>query len=254
MRIFATSDLHVDFRENRLFIEGLSKVEFCKDVLLVAGDIAHQFELIETVLELLRAKFGQVFYVPGNHELWVREEKGDSLDKFYRIIELCKQLDVQIHPGKAGDYWIVPLFSWYEEEFDLENASAGASLDGWGDFHFCAWPQQVLPVARFFARLNEVHIEPRRENVISFSHFLPRPDLLPAVEHLRFKGLPRVAGCAAIDEQVRALNSALHVFGHSHIRCDHYIERVRYVHHGLGYPRDRREGEFAFKIIGGVGE
>ena len=252
MRIFATSDLHVDFRQNRQFIEGLSKVEFCQDILLIAGDIAHQFGLIETALAVLRSKFGKVFYVPGNHELWVRGEKGDSLEKFYRIVELCKQLDVQIQPGRAENYWIVPLFSWYEEEFDLEKASAEASLDGWGDFHFCAWPQHVLPVARFFARLNEEHIQSRREKVISFSHFLPRPDLLPAVEHLRFKGLPRVAGCTAIDSQIRALNSVLHVFGHSHIRCDRYIEQVRYVQHGLGYPRDRSDGDFVFKIVAGV--
>jgi hypothetical protein len=57
------------------------------------------------------------------------------------------------------------------------------------------------------------------------------------VERLSFKGLPLVAGALGLDRQVRALNSAIHVFGHSHIDFDQVIEGVRYVHHAFDYPR-----------------
>ena len=249
MRIFATSDLHVDFRENQLFLQQLSDVEFCRDVLLVAGDIAHKLDQIEAALALLRDKFGQVFYVPGNHELWVRNESGDSLEKFHRILEQCDRLGVQTRPAPMDGHWVVPLFSWYSAAFDATGAGDVAALEGWGDFHFCRWPADTAPVSRLFARMNQPRIRAYPGRVISFSHFLPRADLLPAVEHLRFKGLPRVAGCTSIEGQIRALQAGVHVFGHSHIRVDQVIDAVRYVHHGLGYPRERRNRGFAFKEI-----
>jgi hypothetical protein len=74
--------------------------------------------------------------------------------------------------------------------------------------------------------------------VITLSHFLPRRELLPAIEMLSFKGLPLVAGAIALDRQIRALNAAIHVFGHSHIDFDQTIEGVRYVHHAFDYPRE----------------
>jgi hypothetical protein len=85
--------------------------------------------------------------------------------------------------------------------------------------------------------------------VISFSHFLPRRDLLPSTERLKFKGLPKVAGCAALDAQIRRLKSGMHIFGHSHISCDRVIGGVRYIQNPLRYPRERTSADFPVKII-----
>jgi hypothetical protein len=74
--------------------------------------------------------------------------------------------------------------------------------------------------------------------VITLSHFLPRRELLPAVEKLSFRGLPLVAGAPALDCQIRALKAVIHVFGHSHIDFDQEIEGIRYVHHAFYYPRE----------------
>jgi hypothetical protein len=76
--------------------------------------------------------------------------------------------------------------------------------------------------------------------VITLSHFLPRRELLPAVENLNFKGLPLVAGALMLDRQIRALNAVIHVFGHSHIDFDQMIVGVRYIHRAFDYLR--REG------------
>jgi hypothetical protein len=84
--------------------------------------------------------------------------------------------------------------------------------------------------------------------VISFSHFLPRRDLLPAPERLKFKGLPQVAGCTALEGQIRRLKSAVHVFGHSHILCDRVIDGIRYVQNPLRYPRERQRLPVAGRV------
>jgi len=247
MRLFAVSDLHVDFGENRRFLQQLSDVEFTRDALIVAGDIAHRIALIGAALELLRRKFEQVFYVPGNHELWVRGESGNSVDKFHKILDVCADIGVRTEPGRADPCWVVPLFSWYDPAF-AGSEEAGA-LDSWGDFRYCRWPGGFGSQSAFFSRLNASRIRPRSGRIVSFSHFLPRPELLPDARHLHFKGLPGVAGSARIEHQLRCLGARVHVFGHSHIRRDVEIDQVRYVQHSLGYPRERRESGFAPKRI-----
>jgi hypothetical protein len=250
MRVIAISDLHTDFSANLHIIEGLSKSDYRDDVLLVAGDIADRLETISHTLAVLRERFSKVFYVPGNHELWVRAETSDdSIEKFERIIELCDGLGVHTMPARAAKLWIVPLFSWYEAEFDSDGTGDESSLTAWADFHFCKWPESMGPVCDYFMKLNKPRIQRYDGEVISMSHFLPRRDLLPETDLLRFKGLPQVAGCEQLETQIRELGSIAHVFGHSHINCDRVIDSVRYVQNALRYPAERKSRPFSLKTV-----
>src|SRR5215831_5690328 len=238
MRIFAVSDLHTDFAENRRRLQQVSSTSYLQDALVVSGDIADDLRIIDWTLRELRSRFGQVFYVPGNHELWVRDGRYDSIEKFRRVLRLCEEIGVYTGPGKEGKIWVVPLFSWYGPDYDRQGEADVSSLEGWADFCFCKWPVEMGSVSEYFLNLNESRIKEYDGPVITLSHFLPRRELLPAVEKLSFKGLPLVAGALALDRQIRALNSAIHVFGHSHIDFDQVIEGVRYVHHAFDYPRE----------------
>jgi hypothetical protein len=249
MRLYAVSDLHTDFPDNRAVLRRLSPTAHRRDVLLVAGDIADRIETIAETLSVLRARFSQVFYMPGNHELWVRVGGGDSLEKLTRIVALCDELGVQMGPGRAEGLWVVPLFSWYEAGFDVDGSAEAAELEGWADSYFCKWPEGLGPVSEFFLKLNAGRVRSYDGPVISLSHFLPRRDLLPPTARLRFKGLPLVAGCGALDAQIRRLGSAAHVFGHSHINCDRVIDGVRYVQNALKYPKDRKTQTLPLKLI-----
>lgn len=250
MLIHAVSDLHTDFTENRLIVEGLSKSAYRNDVLLVAGDIADRLEVVTDTLELLRERFFMVFYMIGNHELWVRDGvAGNSLEKLDRIIELCDRLDVHTSPARAGKVWIVPLFSWYEADFDSDQTADEATLAGWADFFFCKWPNSIGSVCEYFTELNAPRIRRYDGEVISLSHFLPRRDLLPDTHMLRFKGLPQVAGCTRLETQIRELGSIVHVFGHSHINCDVVVDGVRYVQNALRYPTERKSRPFSLKTV-----
>ncbi len=76
--------------------------------------------------------------------------------------------------------------------------------------------------------------------MITFSHFLPRPEVLPPVAVLRFKELPLVCGSDRLEKQLRAAGSSVHVFGHTHIPWGETIDGVRYVQNPLGYPYERK--------------
>lgn len=250
MRIFAMSDLHTDFAENWRLMRELSPEAFLADALIVAGDIADNLEIIERTLKMLRARFKHVCYLPGNHELWVRDAACDSVEKFHQVMRLCHRLNVHTQPVQVNGCWIVPLFSWYDANSALAAVADYSELEGWADFYFCKWPQSIgLSVADFFLRMNDPHIKSYDRPVITFSHFAPRSDLLPAPDKLRFKALFKVASCDRLEEQLRQLGAVVHVFGHSHIACDRVIDNVRYVQNPLRYPKERRVREFPPKMI-----
>ena len=54
MRVFATSDLHTDYKENFRWLAELSDTEYRDDALIVAGDISDRLEVIRETLLLLR--------------------------------------------------------------------------------------------------------------------------------------------------------------------------------------------------------
>ena len=248
MRIFAISDLHTDFRENRLLLQRLAGRDYSGDVLLVAGDVADRMETIRETLVFLRGLFREVWFVPGNHELWVRNDPRDSVEKFHAVLDLCARVGVRTGPGRAGGHWIVPLFSWYDEAFDVRGEAVTQELEAWSDFYFCRWPGEAADPAAYFAGLNQRWLRRFDGPVLTFSHFVPRPELVPPVRVLTFKGLPRVAGSAHVERQLREAGSTLHVFGHTHLMDDRVIDGVRYVQNWM-HPLRNEGPDAPLKLI-----
>lgn len=229
MRIWAVSDLHADVPANREALERTPLEGYGCDALIVAGDVADRAAVLRPVLERLASAFHTVFFVPGNHELWVRGEAGDSLEKLHAVLELCAELGVRTAPAPFAGAWVVPLFSWYDPAFDVAGEGEADELEGWSDRYFCRWPAGAGSPAATFLRMNLPRLRGYAAPVVTFSHFVPRPDLLPPVRNLLFRGLPLVAGDEGIERQLRAVGSRVHVFGHTHIPCDREIDGVRYL-------------------------
>ncbi|HEU4834979.1 MAG TPA: metallophosphoesterase [Pyrinomonadaceae bacterium] len=242
MRIFATSDLHTDYRDNFRWLQTLSDSAYGDDTLIVAGDVSDRIDIIRETLLLLRSKFRYLLFTPGNHELWVRNSDLTSIDKLQQVLQLCEEIDVATTPQRFDDLWIVPLFSWYDGVYDPE-------MKAWADFHVCKWPEDVQPLPDYFLRLNEPHLKSYDGRVITFSHFIPRAELMPPKEYMRISWLPTVSICAALDAQIRQLNSTVHICGHTHTNFDRVIDNVRYIQNAVRYPKERRTGSFPIKLI-----
>lgn len=270
MRIFALSDVHVDYQANMAWLQTLSPTHYGEDALILAGDVSDDLRKLQAALTQVRATFAEVFFVPGNHELWVRRGEGtDSMAKFRQILELCAALGVRTSPARVGTggkhqgVWIVPLFSWYIQPEEGEGSLFGEkpgedlTLDMWADHYLTRWPSLVpgRTVAEAFLGLNEPHLVRQYDTpVISFSHFLPRRELMFRTQaeheaagmtlrdaHPRFN-FSRVAGCTDLEAQIRRLGSRVHVYGHQHRNRHRMIDGVLYISHCLGYPHERARG------------
>ncbi|HZQ48666.1 MAG TPA: metallophosphoesterase [Verrucomicrobiae bacterium] len=273
-RIFALSDIHVDYLENMLWTETLSPTDYLNDVLILGGDVSCSLHGLRKALLCLKAKFGKILFVPGNHELWVRrEECPDSMTKLFRVVNLCKTLAVETRPikvGGAGDgegVWIVPLFSWYRRPEEgskslfVTKKGEDLNLNVWGDDYFTKWNGlNGAAVADIFLQMNEKTLQQRfNAPIISFSHFLPRMELMfysesevdsASVERGEIVmdanpsfNFSRVAGCAGLEEQIRSLGSIIHIYGHQHRNRERHFDGIRYISHCLGYPSERKSGQ-----------
>lgn len=173
----------------------------------------------------------EVFFCPGNHELWVhldglaphdasvqREPAEDSAQKLHQVLDLCLQLGVLTAPTKVADcLWIVPILSWHHQSWDTEPQIPGAppaSRLTIPDYVRCVWPE-AAPGAAHGSRetaewidreyndsevLKAVALDARETgaHVISFSHFLPFQELLPEKRFLYFPNLVRGTSCAPL--------------------------------------------------------
>ena len=106
MRVFALSDIHIDYDVNARWIESLSMSEYKDDVLILAGDVTDTLQLLDWCLRALAKRFRKVLFVPGNHELWVIREAGEknSLQKFDDVCAVIATAHQRFLPDECANY------------------------------------------------------------------------------------------------------------------------------------------------------
>ena len=131
---------------------------------------------------------------------------------------------------------IVPILGWYDYSFGEPGAALRAT---WMDYRACRWPEgfEAREIAAHFQALNDATASDAG-TVITFSHFLPRIDLMPAGLSAESRLLYPVLGAMQLERQLRQLQSDIHVYGHSHISRSVEIEGVSYVNNAFGYPNE----------------
>ena len=242
MRVFALSDIHLDYDVNVRWLSGLSESDYRDDVLVLAGDVSDSRQLLEQCFKILTSRFKRVLYLPGNHDLWVFRSKikETSFEKYDFIREMAKGFDVSMETFHSGRLSIVPLLGWYDYSFGQPSSEL---RDIWMDYRACAWPDNfnAPKITRYFADQNEHAVETTSNDIIiSFSHFLPRIDLIPSYVPASTKVLFPVLGSTLLEKQIRRLNSAIHIYGHSHLNQRVVLEGISYINNALGYPTETR--------------
>jgi predicted phosphodiesterase len=241
MRLFALSDVHVDYDTNARWLADLSLADYRDDLLILAGDVSDTRRLLEWGLCTLTKRFKRVFFVPGNHDLWVIRDSGDknSLQKFDEVCAVVEGSGASMRPGRERGVSIMPLLAWYDYSF----GQPGDELQStWLDYRCCRWPRGFTEadVAAHFLALNDTRGSLKGDVVITYSHFLPRLDVLPGFKPGAPRPLYPVLGSTILERQLRRLQSTMHVYGHSHINRRVMIDGVAYINSAFGYPHETR--------------
>ena len=270
-RLWALSDVHTERAENMQWVLSLGhNKEYLNDTLILAGDVSDDPTIVHTTLSSLVSTFKTVFFVPGNHDLWVRTTQNGadapeqtSLDVLASLMVVCHALGVKTAPAYAAGAIIVPILSWHHKSWDTEPDLT--CWDGFAqaddcimDYRRCKWPDHLDPycnndsIARHFDQMNdrpnghglEAVVQRLRRlhpgaPLVSFSHFVPRIELNPEKRYLITPALAKAIGSAHLRARIEALRPDCHVFGHTHFGWDITLGKVRYIQAALGYPQER---------------
>jgi predicted phosphodiesterase len=268
MKLWAISDLHVGYRDNRELVSRLEGHE--EDWLILAGDIGETVGDLEFVLKTLVPRFRRLVWVPGNHDLWSLPADGMPRGeaKYQQLVEVCRVHGVltpedpfELFGDGPEAHLVAPLFTLYDYSFCPEGLTP-QQAKAWAleEDVVCAdekllypdpyesrqewcWARCALTETRLAAALT-THTGP----TVLINHF-------PLVEGLAV--LPRVprfsiwCGTKRTGRWHRDYRADVVVFGHLHIPGTRRIDGVRFEEVSLGYPAQwkRRPGARGLRQI-----
>lgn len=254
MNLWATSDLHVGFEENRHAVEHLNVRP--DDWLIIAGDTGESPAHLDFVLGMVSRRFAKIIWTPGNHDLWTPqtltdERRGEA--HYQRLVKLCRSYRVLtpedpyvVWPGAGPRTAIVPTFVLYDYSFRpdhvaAENAVAWAGKTGVR----CADEDLLSPhpfpsradwcaarIAETEARLMAI---PEDTRLIVVNHWPLRRD------HAVLPRVPRFSiwcGTRATEAWHQRFAVDTVVYGHLHLRSTRELDGVLFEEVSLGYPRE----------------
>ncbi|MEO3871153.1 metallophosphoesterase [Nonomuraea sp. B12E4] len=254
-RLWAVSDLHVAYAENREIVEAL-RPESDGDWLLVAGDTGERTADIEWALTLLKERFAVVVWTPGNHDLWTPADDPTGLRgeaRYQHLVEMCRRIGVltpedpyPVWTGAGGPATIAPLFLLYDYTFrpagmSREQAREWAEESGvvcTDEFFLHPDPhpsRQDWCLAR--VRESERRLAARDPELptVLINHWpLTREPTLV----LRYPQFAQWCGTELTHDWHRRFNASVVIYGHLHIPRTIWADGVRFEEVSLGYPRE----------------
>ena len=253
MKLWAISDLHVGYEENRRAVDALPA--FPDDWLIIAGDTGETPAHLDFVLRGLEPKFAQLVWTPGNHDLWTPktlapEQRGAA--HYDRLISLCRRYGVLTPedpyakwPGDGPLRAIVPTFTLFDYSFRPDHVTRGHAIAWAAETGVRSADEDLLApdpyptcddwcAARVAATEARLDALPRDAKLIVANHFPLRRDLavLPRI--------PRFSiwcGTMLTNDWHRRYNFETVVSGHLHLRSSREVDGVKFEEVSLGYPK-----------------
>ena len=260
VRLWALSDLHVSYRENRDALDGLPA--FPDDWLILAGDVTHGADGLDRCLRGLTAKFRQVVWVPGNHELWTDPRAAPRLGGvalYERLVRIARRHGVltpedpyPVVEHRDGPILIVPLFLLYDYSFRPAHVRRDEVVSWAREEGAACSDELMLHPAPFADRESwcAARCEDAARRLAAYPADLPKVlvNHFPLEEqHAVLPRIPRFTpwcGTRRTRGWHRRFNACAVVYGHLHIRATRWLDGVPFQEVSLGYPRqwDRRRG------------
>lgn len=252
MKLYAISDLHLATRDNRQAL--LAMPAFPGDWLILAGDIGEREELLEFALTILTRRFGQVFWVPGNHDLWTLPNEPGSLrgvERYQRLVSICRNHrvltpeDSYIRWPPDPRYLIAPLFTLYDYSFRPAEIAADEAVAWAAETNVVCSDEFLLHPDPYDSRAawcaarcayTEQRLAALTPDVrpVLINHWPLRRDLV------RLQRIPRFSiwcGTRRTEDWHTRFRAAAVVSGHLHIRAIDYRDGVRFDEVSFGYPK-----------------
>lgn len=265
-KLYAIADLHLSYKQNREALADLRP--HASDSLIICGDVGEKIEHLQEAFGVTTKLFKQVFWVPGNHELYTlpgQRNQTDGLDddplnkelrgefKYLECVRVANEYGV-ITPedeyvkweGEGGPCIICPLFTLYDYSFRPDHVSREGALDWAMEENIVATDEALLHPDPYESRdrwCEELVAKTEERLMLTSSRGIP----LVLVNHwplredtITIPQIPRFSlwcGTKKTEEWHTRFNAKVVVTGHLHVRRTDWRDGVRFEEVSLGYPK-----------------
>jgi 3',5'-cyclic AMP phosphodiesterase CpdA len=256
VKVFATSDLHVGYDENRRLVADL-RPESDGDWLIIAGDVAEYVADVEWVIELLASRFETVIWAPGNHELWTPLKDPVQLrgqQRYQYLVDRCRDLGVHtpedpypVWRGPGGPVTIAPLLLLYDYTFRVDGMrTMRQALDRAHEVGVVCTDEYLLHPDPFPSRQAwcAARVEQTERRLAECDPDVPTvlvghwPLTREPTRLLRYPDFALWCGTERTADWHLRFNAVAVVYGHLHIPRTTWYDGVRFDEVSLGYPRE----------------
>lgn len=262
MKIGVISDLHIDrYKNTTEYIPVFERTlaEVIKDrgveLLIIAGDISNNYDITTLFIRNVKRLSGiDIYFIPGNHDLWSGGEQTDSygLLKAYESLPEC----LIRSPLTINDEWIIVGHpAWYDysyasERFSYERLNKRAYYGGtWQDKVNIDWKMSDPEVSKSFRKVIEKDLlSAGDKKIILVTHVVTHKRFRVPMPHRLFDYYNAFIGTSDMDDLYEQYNIKYSVMGHVHFR--HHIEEAdtTYICACLGYKREWRTDDMSYEI------
>ncbi|KAF2872824.1 metallophosphoesteras-like protein [Massariosphaeria phaeospora] len=260
-RLYAIADLHLSYKFNRESLEKLQPSP--NDGLILCGDVGETDEHLRLAFTQATACFRQVFWVPGNHELYTmptQKEHGARGDaKYMECVSVAREFgvltpedDYVLWEGEGGPCVIAPIFTLYDYSFRPAHVKLEDALDWAREENIEATDEHLLHpdphpsridwcnalVARTEEKLSAAVAAHPGVKLIIAGHWPLREDLVKIMLVPRFS---LWCGTKKTEDWHTRFNAKVVVSGHLHVRRTDWKDDTRFEEVSLGYPRQWQE-------------
>ena len=247
MKIGILSDIHVDIDHPSPagVIEGLVLAirENAVGIMIIAGDVANDYELTLRVLDTLEQDSGvRCLFVPGNHDIWNEKHAGKTAWEIYDAMgkftgNLCNG------PYDLGDDWfIIGDIGWYDYSFggseytteEFDRMTINGRL--WQDKVKANWDRSTIEMHHIFYDKLEKQLQAHKHNnIILVTHVLPLVDFTVRSPNRMWNYLNAFLGSEQYGRLALDYAVAYSICGHVHYRKQQTYENTTFICNCLNY-------------------
>ena len=247
MKFGFISDIHLDMAKEDLlpvFIETLENKDI--DTLVIAGDITEDAdETIRVIDELNQTLPYPTFYVPGNHDMWNKANKQNTLSIYEKFRNHKYCLTNQI--VTLNDFYLIGDIFWYDYSYANQKVFSIDQLENkqfdkrkWKDSLYVNWNMDDTTVSNHMidtlkAQLNL--IDPTKTIVIS--HMINHPKFsVPESKRKEWGFFNAFLGSNRLYETLLEENVNYAVCGHVHFRHTIKEKNTTFICPCLSYEKE----------------
>ncbi|OTB00642.1 hypothetical protein M426DRAFT_324110 [Hypoxylon sp. CI-4A] len=271
-KLYAIADLHLSYEFNRRAFEELEAHP--GDGLILCGDLGETTEHLELAFRISKRNFKEVFWCPGNHELYTVGHSRPDLRgeaKYMHCVEVARQHGVHT-PEDEFFLWeggdddddplsssssssaaiIAPIFTLYDYSFRPSDVSRADALRWAEEKETVATDEFLLHpdphgtrdewcealLARFARKMEDARAAHPGVPLVIANHWPLREDLVFIPRVPRFS---LWCGTTKTEDWHVRFGAKVVVSGHLHVPRTDWKEGVRFEEVSLGYPRQWQE-------------